>query len=142
METEDFFPINFVPPRGLILFCDFDVQRVHPEMGKLRRVVVVSPRSYNHRWGNGPGRCLVVPFSATAKLVGLDRRPTWVHFPVGTYQSLPLESHAICDAITLVSHARLSKVWLAHEKSLSEIVSTEDLQRLQLALVHALGCKI
>jgi len=37
--------INFVPRRGLVLICDYDVARVHPEMNKSRRVVVISPRS-------------------------------------------------------------------------------------------------
>jgi uncharacterized protein YifN (PemK superfamily) len=57
--------IPFVPPRRRILICDFDVARVSPEIDKERRVVIISPRSYNKRHGTGPGRCLVIPFSAT-----------------------------------------------------------------------------
>jgi uncharacterized protein YifN (PemK superfamily) len=57
--------INFVPERGRILLCDYTLGRVPPEMDKVRRIVVISPRSYNNRHGAEPGRCLVVPFTAT-----------------------------------------------------------------------------
>jgi uncharacterized protein YifN (PemK superfamily) len=55
--------ITFTPKR--ILMCNFDMATVPPEMRKVRCLVVVSPRSYNHPIGHGPGKCIVVPFSAT-----------------------------------------------------------------------------
>ncbi|MCW6510963.1 type II toxin-antitoxin system PemK/MazF family toxin [Lichenifustis flavocetrariae] len=59
-------PISFVPQRGQILMCDFDMAGVvPPEMRKKRRVVVISPRSHNRRHGAKPGRCIVAPFSAS-----------------------------------------------------------------------------
>ena len=52
--------IAFVPQRGQILICDFDVAGVvPPEMRKTRRVVVVSPRAHNHRHGTRPGPAAV-----------------------------------------------------------------------------------
>src|SRR3954467_2473090 len=100
--------IRFVPRRGLILICDFDAARIHPEMNKRRRVVVVSPRSYNRRHGEGPGRCLVIPFSATEPKVF---SPSMVSFAAETYKSLTRQSWAICDSLTAVSHDRLDRVW-------------------------------
>jgi uncharacterized protein YifN (PemK superfamily) len=132
-------PIRFVPNRGLILICDFDKARVHPEMNKRRRVVVVSPRSYNRRHGQGPGRCLVVPFSASKPQV---LSPTVVLFPTGAYRSLTKDSWAICDAIMAVSHDRLDRVWAGPGRSLNETISDADMQRLQVALSHAVGIAI
>jgi uncharacterized protein YifN (PemK superfamily) len=74
--------INFVPQRAQILICDYDLACIPPEMSKQRRVVVVSPRSYNRRHGLGAGRCVVVPFSSTAPpLTTLAQ----VAFPGGKY---------------------------------------------------------
>lgn len=132
-------PISFVPRRGLILICDYDIARVHPEMNKRRRVVVVSPRSYNRRHGEGPGRCLVVPFSATEPRF---LTPSMVPFPVGTYRSLTRASWAICDSIMAVSHDRLDRVWMGPRRSLDEYVSNEDMRRLELAMGHAIGAGV
>jgi hypothetical protein len=38
------FAINFVPERGRLLMCDYDMARVPPEMEKVRRVVVARTR--------------------------------------------------------------------------------------------------
>lgn len=129
-------PIRFVPQQGLILICNFDMARVHPEMNKRRRVVVVSPRSYNRRHGDGPGRCLVVPFSASEPMF---LSPSIVEFPVGTYRSLTRRSWAICDSILAVSHDRLDRVWAGPAHSLDERVSEADMCRLQKAVSHAIG---
>ena len=72
--------INFVPERARVPICNYDLARVSPEIDKTRRAVVVSPRSYNHRHGAGPGRCLVVPFSATRPFV---LTPPMFIFPQG-----------------------------------------------------------
>lgn len=129
-------PIRFVPQRGLILICDYDVARVHPEMNKRRRVVVISPRSYNRRHGEGPGRCLVVPFSASEPRF---LTPSIVTFPAGSYRSLTRTSWAICDFVTAVSHDRLDRVWLGPGRSLDECVTDDDMRRLQAALARAIG---
>jgi mRNA interferase MazF len=52
--------ITFVPDAGDVLICDFDGFKA-PEMTKVRRVVVLSPRSRV----TFPGTYLVVPISKT-----------------------------------------------------------------------------
>src|SRR5687768_6524180 len=97
-------------------------------MNKRRRVVVVSPRSYNHRHGEGPGRCLVVPFSATQPKI---MSPSVVAFPVGQYRSLTKDSWAICDSIMAVSHDRLDRIWIGPGRALDERISVDDFRRVQ-----------
>ena len=128
-------PIAFVPRRGLILLCHYDMARVPPEMRKTRRAVVVSPRSHNHRHGAGPGRCLVVPFSASP-----PPRPTPgdVPFPAGVYASLTVPTWAICAAVMSVSHDRLNRV-VAAGVGLDEPLSPEDMERIETGLLHVLG---
>jgi uncharacterized protein YifN (PemK superfamily) len=132
-------PINFVPQRGLILICDYDLARIHPEMNKRRRVVAVSPRSYNRRHGEGPGRCLVIPFSASEPRI---LSPSIVEFPLGTYRSLNKRSWAICEAIMALSHDRLNRLWIGPNKSLDERLSEHDMARLEAAIAHAVGMGI
>jgi uncharacterized protein YifN (PemK superfamily) len=129
-------PISFVPRRGLILLCDFDLASVHPEMSKRRRAVIISPRSYNRRHGQGPGRCLVVPFSATPPKI---MRPTYVHFPFGLYQSLTKETWACCDSVTSVSHNRLETLWSAPGAPLEERLSETDILRITIGIRHAMA---
>lgn len=138
--------INFVPERGRILMCDYDMSRVPPEMEKVRRVVVISPRSYNHRHGAGPGRCLVVPFSATDPAT--RKTPADVPFDGTTYECLSVETWAICAAVMSVSHDRLDRVWVrrpwkgsAWKKSghSAEVLSAVDMARIEEGLKHATG---
>ena len=116
--------------------CDYAIKRVHPEMDKVRRAVVVSPRSYNNRHGVGPGRCIVVPFSATDPEANIS--PADVHFDVGLYRSLTMETWAICTAVMSVSHARLDRVSYAGAY-ISESLSDKDLLRIEEGLRHAVG---
>lgn len=133
--------INFVPERGRILMCDYDMARVPPEMEKVRRCVVISPRSYNHRHGSKPGRCLVVPFSATDP----DRHLTAadVPFSATTYECLTVETWAICSALMSVSHDRLDRVSIRRHRGpprfSSEILRPADLARIEEGLRHATG---
>lgn len=127
--------IPFVPPRGRILICNHDMARVHPEMAKERRVVVMSPRSYNARHGNGPGRCLVVPFSTTAPV---KLTPGFVPFPVGVYQSLSQATWAVCEALSSMSHARLNQVNVAGT-NLQEHLLEDDIDRIVEGIRHVLG---
>lgn len=127
--------IPFVPIRGHILMCDFEFGRIEPSLGKERRAVVISPRSYNHRHGLGPGRCVVVPFSATAPT---ELKPAHVPFDAQTYQSLTEYTWALCDCVRSVSHARLNRI-RAGGQNLNEIMSQADLERIELGLRHALG---
>lgn len=128
--------ITFVPQRGQILMCDFDMAGVvPPEMRKKRRVVVVSPRSHNRRHGVRPGRCLVVPFSASEPAMMTAAE---VPFPDGVYRSLTVPTWAICSAAASVSHARLDRVAVG-TAFLSEHLSAVDLERVEAGLRHALG---
>lgn len=122
--------INFTPERGQILLCDYNMAGVPPEMRKVRRVMVVSPRSYNRA-----GRCVVVPFSATQPTT---LEASHVPFPNGQYKALTVATWAICDTVSHVSFARLDRV-KAGQVFLRESVSTEDMQRVELGLKHALG---
>ena len=127
--------IAFVPTRGSILICDFDMAYVPPEMRKARRAVVVSPRSYNRRHGTGPGRCVVVPFTASKPAVVT---PADVPFTAGTYQSLSIDTWAVCSSVMSVSHARLDRV--AHGRGfIVELLSPDDMDRIEIGLRHALG---
>lgn len=129
-------PITIVPPRGRLFICHFGLgSPVPPEMRKSRRAVVVSPRSYNRRHGHGPGRCLVVPLSASEpRFVTLAHVP----FPAGVYASLTVPTWAACDVVTSVSHDRLDRVAVAGAL-IDESLTATDLARLDAGLRHALG---
>jgi uncharacterized protein YifN (PemK superfamily) len=130
--------IAFVPQRGQILMCDFSMAHVPPEMRKQRRAVVVSPRSYNARHGQGPGRCIVVPFSASPPKT---LKPSDVPFPTGPYKSLTVDTWAICEAVMNVSHERLDRV-ATGQRFLSEAVAAADMARIEDGLRHALGLPV
>jgi uncharacterized protein YifN (PemK superfamily) len=131
--------IDFAPERGRILMCDFDPGRIPPEMDKNRQVVVMSPRSYNRRHGEGPGRSLVVPFTATDPKDFLT--PADVPFRAGLYKSLPDKSWAICAAAMSVSHERLNRVRVreGHYQHSMEVLSALDMARIEEGLRHAFG---
>jgi uncharacterized protein YifN (PemK superfamily) len=130
--------IPFVPMRGHILICDLQFGKIDPELGKERRVVVISPRSYNRRHGHEPGRCIIVPFSATAPT---EETPAHVPFADDVYESLTEMTWALCDCVRSVSHARLNRVKAGGE-NLNEILSGVDLARIEVGLKHVLGIAI
>jgi uncharacterized protein YifN (PemK superfamily) len=119
--------------------CNYRLARVHPEMDKLRRIVVVSPRSYNERHGTGPGRCIVVPFTATNP--GGFLTPADVPFPTGLYQCLSVDTWAICSAVMSVSHDRLDRVHTGTAYA-REVFSASDMDRIEIGLKHAFGIRI
>lgn len=132
--------INFVPERGRILICNYDMARVPPEMKKTRRAVVISPGSYNERHGHGPGRCLVVPFSATDP--GRRMTPADVLFDSESYECLSVAT-SICGAVMSVSHDRLDRV-LINQRGMpprfsSERLFAHDMARIEIGLRHAMG---
>jgi uncharacterized protein YifN (PemK superfamily) len=128
-------PIAFVPIRRQILICDFEYGRIDPSMGKIRRALVVSPRSYNRRHGMGPGRCIVGPFSATPPP---ELTPAHVPFAADVYPSLSEMTWAVCDCIRSVSHDRLDRVNVGGNY-LSEMISEEDMTRVESGMRHAIG---
>jgi uncharacterized protein YifN (PemK superfamily) len=133
--------INFVPERGRILMCNYDMARVPPEMEKVRRVVVISPRSYNERHGHRPGRCIVVPLSATNP--GWRLTPADVAFDAVSYECLTLDTWAICSAVMSVSHDRLDRVPVRRPhmapRFSAELLKPADMTRIEKGLRHALG---
>ena len=108
-------------------------------MDKTRRVVVVSPRSYNERHGYGPGRCLVVPFSASHP--GDRITPSDVFFARGKYSCLNADTWAVCSSSMAVSHERLDRVRVANAFP-RELLSEADLNRIAEGLKHAFGIAI
>ena len=131
--------INFVPERGRILVCNFDMARVHPENAKIRRAAVVATRSYNERHGAGPGRCIVVPFSATQPPA---LKPSDIFFAAGPYRALTMDTWANCDSVMAVSHARLDRVRIRFGAWSEELLTADDLKRLEGGLRHAFGCPL
>jgi uncharacterized protein YifN (PemK superfamily) len=130
--------LTFDPERGRILICDYNMACVPPEMDKVRRVVVVSPKSYNRRHGASPGRCVVIPFSATNP--GRFLTPADVPFPAGRYRCLTVPTWAICSAIMSVSHDRLDRHFLSRTKGYSsELLAPADMARIEEGMRHALG---
>lgn len=127
--------ITFTPARGAILMCDFDLACIAPEMRKKRRVVVMSPRAMNGRHGNKPGKCVVVPLSATKPTI---LRPSHIQILKGTYDTVTVDVWAICEAIDHVSHTRLDRVAVG-SKFIAGQVSEEDMVRIEAGIRYATG---
>jgi uncharacterized protein YifN (PemK superfamily) len=125
-------PITFVPDAGDILMCDFRGV-LTPEMTKLRRVIILSPRLRRVF----PNTYLVVPISMSKPV------PTGPHhcrFAPGSYtafhQTEPAWAKA--DMLTCVGSHRLDRVRIDGRYSRASI-SAEDLLRVRGAVLHALG---
>ena len=128
--------ITFTPSRGMILMCDFDMASVPPEMRKVRRVVVVSLKAYNKRPSmQTPGKCVVVPLSASAPRMP---QPSHVSIPEDRYASITLPVWAICEMVDHVSHTRLDRV-SSGRRFLSDSINQDDMALIENALRHALG---
>lgn len=142
-------PITFAPRRGAILMCDFGPDpneptsypvwgpplSTWPEIWKLRRVVVVSPDSLNHRHGTGAGLCVVVPFSATKPK---STSPHDVFFMARSYRSLTKDVWASCASPIRVSHNRLDRPY-GTKGYKTEFLSALDLVRISDGLRAAFG---
>lgn len=127
--------ITFAPKRGTVLMCDFDLATVPPEMRKVRRVVVLSPRSYNRPHGGMAGKCVVVPFSATPPRMLM---PSHVAVPAGIYRTLSKRVWAIGEMIAHVSHTRLDRVAVG-KLFLAESLRHWDIKRIEEGVLHAIG---
>lgn len=127
--------INFIPRRGAILICNFDLGRVDPEVGKTRRVVVVSPRAFNHRHADRAGLCQVVPLSIT-KPASMDDR--YVFIPHTRYKSITEDVWAKAGLVATVSHDRLDRPY-ANRRYHSEYVNDDDMKLIEKALIAAFG---
>lgn len=127
--------ITFAPRRGAILMCNFEMARVHPEMPKVRPVVVVSDSALNHRHARAAGVCVVVPFTSVPPDSDGDDE---VIFVSGSYWTLPEDSWARCKLITTVSHDRLDLALRNNRRHPSEFMSDEDLDRVMAGVKAAL----
>lgn len=123
--------ITFVPRRGAILLCNFDLAFVPPEMNKERQAIVVSRYEMNHRHARAPGLCSIVPASAT--------RPTSpgredVFIPAGRYWSLPKDSWIKCRMLSTVSHDRFNLMLRRGRRHPTEFLAVEDMERIEDAM--------
>jgi uncharacterized protein YifN (PemK superfamily) len=125
--------ISFAPKRGAILMCDFQMAFVPPEMIKYRQVVVLSVDSLNHKFGQAPGLCSIVPFSTAPPSTPASED---YFIPSGTYRSLPKDSWARGKMVMTVSHTRLG---LVRGLRRSETLSAKDMTMIEVAVSYALG---
>ena len=124
--------IPFVPDAGDVLMCNF-TGFVAPEMTKIRRVVVLSPRARR----SFPGTYIVVPISMTPPALP---EPHHCEFKPRSYRFFdPVESvWAKADMVTCVGAHRLDRVRIDGRYSRAQI-RKEDLSLVRIAVLHALG---
>lgn len=124
--------ITFVPDAGDVLICDFSGFQA-PEMTKVRRVVVLSPRSRV----TFPGTYLIVPISKTPPS---RKEPHHYEFKARRYDFFdPIESvWAKADMLTCVASHRLDRIKMNGRYSRAQI-RKEDLDSVRRAVLHALG---
>ena len=124
--------ITFVPDAGDVLMCDF-TGFVAPEMTKIRRVVVLSPRSRV----SFPGTYLVVPISKTPPA---PPEPCHCEFKPRSYHFFDQAESvwAKANMVTCVAARRLDRVMVNGRYSRAQI-RKEDLALIRKAVLHALG---
>ena len=125
-------PLPFHPKAGQVLVCDF-TGFVPPEIGKVRPVVVVSPKL--------PFRselATVVPLSTTAPLrdVAYVCKLSRNYTPWGPEDQ---DSWAKCDLVMNIGLHRLSGFKVDRRKFLTPRVSPEDLKAIRAAVLAGLG---
>lgn len=125
--------ITFVPDAGDVLMCDFSSGFKPPEMVKVRRVVVLSPRNR----ARIPGTYIVVPISKTTPIP-----PEGCHceFKPRSYDFFdPVESvWAKADMVVSVAAHRLDRIRVNGKYTRAQI-RRSDLLRVRAAVLHALG---
>jgi mRNA interferase MazF len=124
--------ITFVPDAGDVLMCDF-IGFIAPEMTKVRRVIVLSPRSRDVF----PGTYLVVPVSNAP-----PSRPEPHHHEFRP-RSYDFFDHgqsvwAKADMVTCVGSHRLDRVMVNGRYTRCQI-RKGDLHLVRVAVLHALG---
>lgn len=127
-------PISFVPDAGDVLMCDF-TGFAAPEMTKVRRVIVLSPRSRVIF----PETYLVVPVSKTPPL---SPRPHHCEFRPRTYPFFDqVESvWAKANMLTCVAARRLDRIRLNGRYGRAQITK-EDLTLVRWAVLCAIGIR-
>ena len=124
-------PLTIVPDAGDVLMCQFDGSP--PEMTKLRRVIVLTPRNRAYF----PDTFLVVPVSKSR-----PTRPDSHHweFKPRAYDFFdPIESVlALGNMLTCVKKSRLDRMRIQDRFSRAQI-SRADLNSVRSAVLHAIG---
>jgi mRNA interferase MazF len=126
-------PLTIVPDAGDVLICDFNTGFKPPEMVKVRRVVVLSPRSRT----KFPETFIVVPISKTPPMTAMGCH---CRFAPRSYEFFdPIEAvWAKADLVTCVAHHRLDRLKINGRYSRA-VIRRDDLQRVRKAVLHALG---
>ncbi|MGA3027516.1 MAG: type II toxin-antitoxin system PemK/MazF family toxin [Bryobacteraceae bacterium] len=124
--------ITFIPDAGDVLMCDF-TGFVAPEITKVRRVIILSPRS-RRRF---PGTYLVIPMSKTPPA---PPEPHHCEFKPNSYFFLdPVEPvWAKADMLTCVASYRLDRLKVNGRYCRVQI-RKDDLHAVRRAVLHALG---
>jgi mRNA interferase MazF len=124
--------ITFVPDAGDVLMCDFR-GFVKPEMTKLRRVIILSPRSRV----TFPDTYIVVPVSRTPPSCP---EPYHCEFKARSYYFFDQGESvwAKADMVTCVAAHRLDRILINGRYSRAQ-VKKDDLHLVRRAILHALG---
>jgi uncharacterized protein YifN (PemK superfamily) len=123
--------IQHVPHAGEVLMCDFSDHKP-PEMTKVRKVIVLTPRSRVHV----PSTLLVVPVSMTARAPDeshCEFKPRAYHF-FDESQSV----WALTGMVTCVALWRLNRLKI-NGRYTSVRIRDGDLLRLKEAALHSMG---
>jgi len=132
--------LKFHPKQGAIILCDYTGFKA-PEMIKKRPVVVISPRLRRR-----DGLCTVVPLSTTA-----PNRVEPYNCELELIRPLPApwraQTHWVkADMLATVGFHRLDLIRTGRDqygkrKYLNVIVPQDDLERIRVCVLHALGIR-
>jgi|SRR5579875_423709 mRNA interferase MazF len=127
-------PINFVPPAGQVLLCDFSTGFQVPEMIKVRPVVVISERNRNRQ------TCIVVPVSSS---LPNDPDAVFVELDQNKYAFFTQQNWAKCEMVNAVRRGRLYRlrdpVTGRGVDSRQTAIDAADLQLVRAGVRRALG---
>ena len=131
--------IRYAVGVGTILLCDYDTGFRSPEMVKRRPAVVISPR-LPHR----DQLCTVVPLSTTPPAIEV---PYVCKIDLPSPLPSPFNSTTVwvkADMLATVAFWRLDLFRTKRDASgkrqyLKPVLAAEDLRRVQICVLHALG---
>lgn len=123
-------PVRYAPQAGSVTMCNFDFLRP-PEMQKVRRVIIISPRPRGKAT-----RLVVVPVSMSPTVSPVHHR-----FSPGTYPFFHSSEPcwAICDHPSTVALDRLWFVNVGRAPDLHARISAVDLDHVRTLVKVALG---
>lgn len=126
--------LKYHPAQGTILMCDYRSGFIPPEMVKSRPCIVVSPRLRQRN-----NLCSVVPLSTTPPDPILDH-----HCQISLDRPLPAPFNSPtmwvkCDMLATVSFDRLDLIQVAKRTYITPRVTADELEMIQLGMLHALG---